>query len=398
MLYKTTIIPIEQWDKNLKVLFLGDNFGHTDIYLVNKKTNKKLAYTNVSSTAKEDKWLPYSVVTLTNIDAGRYHVYSKDQKTGEESEGFDLYMFGDSKLQNIQKSISVAQCEKSPVVSELCKKIKDDTDCILLIYNKYIKEKNEELKYAYASVLMEYINIQNRQRQNCLLTNTSFKIDAYTQEFKVDPEIEKVFQYDVFNNRINQVCPNNDTNTYSMQMHDDLIYTYIEIGNDYVPVNLTLTFKPERKIYERIRQERIDQRDKYERATEKSVNLPSYLYLNSEREAEYVMLINELQPDIPIILAPHVEFDHGTIIADFEDEYAKFIDIMIGDLFLSFREPDLCLDKNDSRRVPIKNTHVEFDYEQLNMIRQDDYLYWVEDINGKIISDVKVMLLQPVSI
>lgn len=385
------IIPVESFSKKLKLYFFGESEGYDDIVIVNSITGKMVQHIQGAKNYMErDVFFPYKTITISGLEAGRYDVFAMDAGRTKRTDSVKCIVTGDSKQTMLKTAIRLSGVENNDV-DLLVEDISDKSNVQGWLFKKYLEvdeEDDEFLKMDIALVLDAYISILNTRIKNLHLTYPNFEINQFDGSFELDPSAARVVRFDITHSCADQIEPEMLTNKQLMSMRDDTLYLYVEVDDNGLPMSQQIVFVPSYEIRNKLVQKEIERIENYKAAIETTIEYPASYLEFSEQEREYITLIDKLQPDTAWVTAPKLTIESAYISAEINNDDKPFFSVVGEDLYLAFSETELCLVENNQRTIPLPRS-TRFLMDDLNML-DEDYFYWIENGQGKIISDIRL--------
>ena len=388
IVYENTILPVDVYGDTVKMIFCGDYFDHKYIIAENTRTKEKLSSVVSDDDLYTDSLYKYKCYDFSKLPEGEYVFYTSNNEDSRSS-GIKLTVTQEDKDAILLRAIDLYNIRNDSAVREYCNKVKNDNDIILDIFKKYKNTENEKDKQDYAYALYGYIDILNTRTKKLSLTSTKFYIDSDTNSFEFEPNCQYVLRFDIGRNKIDKFEKAILNESYTVLEEDDSLYVYFEFNERGLISNYTLSFVPNNSIRTAIKKAKMDIEKTYQRALERTVDYPLAYLTFSDKELEFISIIDKLRLDVPLFKVPDLSYEYGYIKITPPEEYAKLFDLIADNLYLAINEPEYCLQDN-RRRVQMRSYEFTQYVDKLGL-GAEPYIYWLESENGTIVSDIKVI-------
>ena len=388
IIYENTILPVDVYGDTVKMIFCGDYFNHRNIIAENTRTKEKISVVVSKDDLYTDKLYQYQCYDFSKIPEGEHIFYTSDDEDNYSS-GIKLVVTQENKDAILLRAIDLYNIRDDSLVRKYCDKVTNNSDVVLDLFKKYqsIEDKREKQDYAYA--LYGYIDILNTRTKKLSLTPTAFYINDDTSSFDFEPNCHYALRFDIGRNKIDKFEKSLLSESYSVHEEDDSLYIYFEFNEKGLIANYTLSFVPDNTIRTAIKQAKEDRAKTYQRALERTVDYPLSYLTFSDKELEYISIIDKLRLDVPLFKVPSLSYEYGCITITPPEEYVKLFDLIADNLYLAINEPEYCL-QDDRRRIQMRSYEFIQYVDKLGL-GAEPYIYWLESENGIIVSDIKVI-------
>lgn len=385
-------MPVEIHGDTLKAMFFGGYYNHPTVIIQGVPSGDILnKIENAETIVEEDDLLGYPCMEIKGLSQGSYIVYTTTVDGSERSEAYPFTVTGDSKAQILQQAAESAGVWQSNYVKSTVADMSERADVIKWLNQRIKEAKNTDDKISASMVLYMYVSLINKRAQKCCFTPEPFTLEALSGNFHLDGEAVRVIRHNLQNGKCETFIPSILQDLCHMQEEDGGIYLYVEVGESGLPINYALSYKPEAKTMALIKEEMIQRGQKLQRALERTIDYPiSYLEF-SEEELQWVSIIDKLRDGIPLFRAPNIQYKHGVITVMPHEEDIALLDFVSGNLYLAINELEYCLESNRRRvKMQPKEFHI---YNDSFGIGTEPYLYWIENKDGQVLSDIRVLNL-----
>lgn len=396
LLSKIIAVPIFSYSDKVELLFNGYKYSHDTIIIENKFTEEKHNINNVDNSMKNNSLLEIKTLLINNIDPGVYNLYSTNADQTEESIKTEITVVGDTKRAIVEKAISFIGVDKTehPYI-DIIGKIVETTNIVSFLFDKINNETDDMTKYKYASSLYSLVDFLNYNMSRSIIDG-QIEIDTMQSLIIVDPEIKQVLVMDITDSKnpdIQMVPKTIASDSIKLLLQERHLYAVIPVDVDENYRGVYYFLKPEQSLFSRFWTNIVTRNKEYQLIIEKNVDYPNSYMDFSDNERELLALVDKLTPIQPLIKEPTLAYDVGIITVQVKD--IALLIALNKDFYLSIREPELALDPNDQRRIKISGEEFQF-YASSLMIVDENYLYWIEDANGMILSPVKLFSLSSI--
>lgn len=381
-LLKNTLIPIFSHKKVVHFLSCAKDYGHTIARFKNVETGVVLSY----PIPKEEKYfeMELGLVDITGIEQGNYDIWTVNENETEESFPVNFTVLGDDKRNFVYKAFSVLREQPTKqIVDKVANRITEKTPLISTLFQKYTEEQDVNTKKAFALALKISIDLINKSTSNT--SSLRFSIDKKAKEMTVDFTTVKVLDINMVTGTCTVRIPKDGK--INLRHDADTIHMLIFIDRDEDSSMIAFDFTPNETIFADIWNKELEDVEHYQSVIEKTVNYPSSFMEFTEDEREVLSVINELLPVQQIVAAPKCLRSSVRIKVVIDHDDYLLLQGMGKPFYVSFREPELALDRDDCRHILITGETFEFYPPHLSMSKED-YLVWIEDDNGNIISSI----------
>lgn len=393
LLSAAVAIPVLAYNDKVEFLFNGYKYGHDNIVLENKDTGDKNIIYGVDIKMKYNDYLGIRTITVNHIKPGVYETYSIDDTLQEESIRSAITVIGDMKRPFVEKAISFINANKNEQpYAGLIEKITEGTDVVPFIFSKAIADNDTETKYKYAATLYSVIDLMN-YNMSASMENSQTKMDSILCSIKVDPDTRELMIIDITDIKSPQISivkKSLSSDTIELMPQENHLYAVIPIDKNDDARGIYYTFRPKQEVFAKFLNNSIERKNEYQLTIEKNIDYPNSYMEFSDAEKNYLAIIDKLSPVQPLIKEPVVSHFGGLVMVQIND--MQLISALNKDLYVSFRETELALDLNDQRRIKISGEEFSF-YTSSLMMSDEDYLYWIEDQAGNILSPVRLFSL-----
>lgn len=396
MLYRNTVIPYDMHDKRLHMLFFGNYFGHTDIVVKSTKTGDVEGYIeNVLDDAEPDKIFGYLATYISPLEPGEYEIYTTDYNHTERSLGVIVTVTGDSAMDQVLRCNSIARAEADEYIEEEKLDMPKDINALAYILRLYRDTKSETKKMALARLLLSVVDMLNRRFEKLNLSIEHIRYDKGSESVFADPDVVTIRRSGLLSGKVQQV--GYDSSGMRMPADYDEIYLYAAIDEDGIPKDFCFSFCPDPVLYGFILEDESEVRLLYQNAIDKAVSFPKEIVDFTDEETGILAVIRELQPGNPCLHAPVMTTRFGKTTTAFGEEDLEILKLFPEAFRLSVNPVEFSLDKDQRISLPLPGGDITFYPEQMHL-SDGDYLYWVENESGDIMSDVKYLRVQGESI
>ena len=190
-----TMIPVEQFHKDIVFLFLGKYDGKDNIMIDGSHLDEKLEVLNASSYFEKHPVYQYPCIQLSGFDPGEYKFYAVNDLGTELSSPINVYMTGDNKQKIIKNAAFFINRKDYELYDNIAYDVSDKTNIIKYIYELINKEEDEEKKYDIILLLRSILDIYNIRIKYSIPSAKQFNINESTKIITVNPKTVKVIQY-----------------------------------------------------------------------------------------------------------------------------------------------------------------------------------------------------------
>ena len=350
-LLKNTLIPIFSHKKVVHFLSCAKDYGHT---------------------IARFKKMELGLIEITEIEQGNYDIWTVNENETEESFPVNFTVLGDDKRSFVHKAFSVLKEQPAQqTMDKVANRITEKTPLISTLFQKYMEEQDANTKKAFALALKISIDLINKSTANT--SSLRFSIDKKAKEMTVDFTTVKVLDINMTTGTCKIRTPKDGK--ISLRHNTDTIQM------------IAFDFTPDETIFADIWDKELEDVERYQSVIEKTVNYPSSFMEFTEDEREVLSVINELLPVQQIVAAPKCLRSSVKVKVVIDHDDYLLLQGMGKPFYVSFREPELALDRDDCRHILITGEMFEFYPPHLSMSKED-YLVWIEDDNGNIISSI----------
>jgi len=393
LLARNTIMPVEIYGNTVKALFFGDYYNHNTVVVQGIPSGDIITKVeNIPMTGEVDPDWQYRCIEINGLSQGTYRVYTAT--TGEEecSTGYTFTITGDTKAQIVQQAAEAMGVWENTYIKAAVADMSNKTNVIKWLRQKYDEAKTAGDKTAVALTLYTYVELLNKRIQKCGFTSEPFTVDNFRGTLTLDGEAARVFRRDILTDKFSTLVPTPLQEVCRMPEEDNHAYLYVEIGEEFLPINVALSYKPDVKTMNIIKNGIIERGEKLQRALERTIDYPESYMDFSEQELTWVSVIDKLRDGIPVFRSPHMQYEHGVITITPHEEDMHLLDLVSGNLYLAINELDYCLDVSGRRRIKMQPKEFRIFNDGFGL-GTEPYLYWIENRDGKILSDIKVLNL-----
>lgn len=392
MLYRNTIIPIDAHDDTVRFIFLGGYFGHKDVVVKSAKTgNVEALVTNAESAVVKDSVFPYPVVEIDRLPEGAYNIYSTDHNHTEASYSASVTLSGENTYQQMQTCSKLAHADAEKLLEHFKSDMPYGLESILYLRNQYVAEVDSEKKIALAKLVMKAVSLVNERMQGGQLLRESDYFVA-DEMLLLEMDCDHVLRKDIVTNEIQQCTPFSKYGETNMPEEDDHLYLYTEIDKEGVPIGFLLSFRPDPIVYGVLKEDMIYRRNLAENAVEKAGSMSLGGIEFEAYDKPILSVLNELWPDGPYMHAPRITFSSGEAVVEFGEEDKKILSLFPESYYLAVNPPDFALDPGQRIRMQIPGRDFAT-YAYKLQIGSEDYVCWIEDEAGNIVSDIKALCM-----
>ena len=390
MLSKNTVIPIDTCGKTLRVLFLGNHYDHRDIVVKSTRTgNVEALYVDAFDDAKLDPTCALPYVEISPLEQGEFEVYTTDHNHTERSAGVKVVLTGEDRYTKLLTCATLTGTD-TELLEDMHSLIPDDMTALTYLHKKYLQAESFAEKLGLTRLLLSCVSMRNLAIRSLKLAPMPLECDMATEMLQLDAECSTVLQKNLITGEVQPILPSPfDTRVYAAE-EDDGLYLYAELDPYGLPLDFCYAFRPNALIYGYIKDDLVLNHERYRRAAEKAVMIPTGALSFRESEMPLLAIRSEMQPDIPVMHAPELVIGHGEASAVFTEEDRKILALFPDSLRLVINEPELALDRNQRRSIRIPGREFTFYASQLQL-QGEDYVYWIEDNYGHILSDMRVL-------
>ena len=392
MLARNTIMPVELYGDTLKAMFFGDYYNHSTVIIQGVPSGDILnKIENVTQMVENDDVLIYPCIEIKGLEQGTYIIYTTTADGSEQSTGYSFTITGDSKAQVLQQAAESIGTWQNTYVKNAVEDISNSSNEIKWLRQKYDEAKSASDKLDIALTLYTYVELLNKRMQKCGFTSEPFVLSNLDATFHLDGEAIRVVRHNMLNKKCDVFIPRPLQETCHMQEEDNEVYLYAEIGESCLPINFAISFKLDTKTASLIKENIIQRGEVLQRALERTIDYPQSYLAFSERELEWVSIIDKLRGGTPMFRSPKVLYEHGVITISPHEDDTQLLNLVSGNLYLAINELEYCLD-NNRRRVKMQPQEFYLFNDSLGL-GTEPYLYWIENQDGQILSDIKVLNL-----
>jgi len=392
LLVRNTIMPVEIYGKTVKAIYLGDYYGHSNIVIEGVPSEDIIMeIEDAAEKTKDDPVFKNPCIEIEGLGQGTYTIYTTTADKKDRSAGYTFTITEDTKAQNVQQAAEMSGVADGIYLQETVEDMSNKTNVVLWLWKRYNEAKNSYDKDAVATTLFTYIELLNKRMQKCGFTSEPFVIGMFNGQLKMDGEANRIIRHNLLNKKTEMFTPKPLQRVFTAPEEDGGLYLYLEVNEDGMPINLALSFKPDTKTMDSIKNNLIQRNEKLQRALERTIDYPrSYLEF-SEDELQWVSIIDKLRDGIPVFRAPDLQYEHGIITITPHEEDIGLLDFVSGNLYLAINELEYCLESN-RRRISMQPNEF-YIYNDSFGIGTEPYLYWIENEDGKVLSDIRVLNL-----
>ena len=388
MLLRNTIIPLDAHDDTIRFIFLGNYFGHTDIIVKSVKTRQVEANIQNAVTYAENSAVPYPVLEVSGLSEGEYAVYTTDAKRKEASYASNVVLTSESVKDQMLVCAKLAGIDSNGLLDGM--EFQDGVQALASIRDAYLAARSDVKTIALAKLLLQAVSLVNRR----MFSGQTMSNDSYfasDDSMILDDGCRTVLRKDISTGLV-EYCSAAD-GIVQMPEEDDHIYFYAEIDSEGVPCGFLFTFRPNPIVYGILKEDVINSKMLYQNAVEKAATMSREEIAFDEADEAYLAILNELQPEGPYLHAPSITVEDGSAIVEFTDDDRKILSLFPENYRLSVNPVDLALDEGQRDAIEIPGRDFAVYAYKLNL-SSEDYVYWVEDEYGTIVSDIRPLCMK----
>jgi hypothetical protein len=409
MILQNTVIPIDVCKTKIIALYIGYYFNHNKIIVTNCKTNTVIQKINVSyGELPKHKIYGYPYIIIDTTLPGVYSLYSDNDAENDKSNTIYTTVTGDDRQTLLKNIAGLCGLDKTDYIQQTIFDISDESDTVSYFYKHYLNcinnNDNYQKVYDFAIMLRKYIELQNCRISKLDLTPSSFCVND-NNTITIDGCAVKVIQQEIYSETTvapKSYIPDIMKSTVNIVEQNNAVYLYKEINDFGIPLNFTMSFVPSEDVLRDIKTLEIANSESNQRILERTVDYPSSFLQFTEKELEFISYIDKLQPMLPLIRAPKINFDMGRLVISPKEETKHLIDLLGNEnVYIAINELEYCNSIATNRRRIGMNPVMFYIYADSIGIGAETYMYWLENQNGDIVSDIKVLDLsseEPIAI
>ena len=388
MLLRNTIIPLDAHDDAIRFIFLGNYFGHTDVIVKSVKTGQVEASVQNASAYAEGGIVPYPVLEVSGLSEGEYAVYTTDAKHQEASYASNIALTGESVKDQVLVCAKLAGVDTDGLLDSMA--FQDSVQALAAIRSAYLSAGSDTKTIALAKILLQAVALVNRRMfSGQALSNDSYF--ASDDSLLLDDGCKTVIRKDVTTGLV-EYCSAAD-GIVQMPEEDDHLYFYSEIDEQGVPCGFLFTFRPNPIVYGILKEDVINSKTMYQDAVEKAATMFCDEIAFGDEDKPFLAILNELQPEGPYLHAPSISIENGSAIVKFADEDKQVLALFPENYKLSMNPVELALDASQRNAIEIPGRDFAVYAYKLNL-SSEDFVYWVEDEYGTIVSDIHPLCMK----
>lgn len=388
MLLRNTIIPLDAHDGTIRFVFLGNYFGHTDVVVKSVKTGQVEASIQNAMAYAENGIVPYPVLEVSGLSEGEYAIYTTDAKRKETSYASNVALTGESMKAQMLVCAKLAGIDSEGLLDGM--DLQDGVQTLVSIRDAYLAARSDTKTIALAKLLLQAVALVNRR----MFSGQAMSNDSYfasDNAMLLDEGCKTVLRKDVSTGLVE--CSSSADGIVQMPEQDDHLYFYAEIGSDGVPCGFLFTFRPNPIVYGILKDDVVNSKALYQDAVEKVATMSREEIAFDEADEPYLAILNELQPEGPYLHAPSITVEDGSAIIEFTDDDRKILSLFPENYRLSVNPVELALDEGQRNAIEIPGRDFAVYAYKLNL-SSEDYVYWVEDEYGTIVSDIRPLCMK----
>lgn len=388
MLLRNTIIPLDAHDGTIRFVFLGNYFGHTDVVVKSVKTGQVEASIQNAMAYAENSIVPYPSLEVSGLSEGEYAIYTTDAKRKEASYASNVALTGESVKTQMLVCAKLAGIDSEGLLDGM--DLQDGVQTLVSIRDAYLAARSDTKTIALAKLLLQAVSLVNRR----MFSGQTMSNDSYfasDDSMILDDGCRTVLRKDISTGLV-EYCSAAD-GIVQMPEEDDHIYFYAEIDSEGVPCGFLFTFRPNPIVYGILKEDVINSKMLYQNAVEKAATMSREEIAFDEADEPYLAILNELQPEGPYLHAPSITVKDGSAIIEFTDDDRKILSLFPENYRLSVNPVELALDEGQRNAIEIPGRDFAVYAYKLNL-SSEDYVYWVEDEYGTIVSDIRPLCMK----
>ena len=390
MIIKNLIIPLFQWEQKLKIIFLGNYYNLPDLVIQDTRTKKFTIYKDIAKSNRKDNVFYFPCFTIDNLIYGEYIIYAFNSETKEYSIPINITITGATKSRMLKMAAEFSGYKNNQTIEYFSETLTGDDNYILKILNEYKKAKTKENKFLFAELLQNFVKILNTRIKGFNVNTNLFYLDNDSGILHTSPEANNILKIDIETKQPVTIFCSPSQFEYQFSVCENKLFLYVELNKENLPINLFFSFTPTIEINNQIKEKRIKYLKEYNQTLEVELSYPEHYFNFTDKEKKYILLLSKIQPSPPLLSTPSIELYDRNIIFYFDEEELKLFDKWPQSLQLAYVETELSLSKDYVKHIGIVDREMEFQFTDLDLI-DEDYFYWIEDINGHILSNVGII-------